>query len=781
MRTLMTLTVMTVGLAAVGCRSAITEPLDALGVARGPGLVVVEQGVARSSVVVNDVAEQSADERAAAAEFVRVVRKMTGVELVIDTSPRPGMSPIYIGRAADAVAPGLQAELVHPDPLALMNDRFVIEIGEGRAIIAGARGWATRIGVTQVLEDAGCRWYMAGEFFEVVPKQPSLRLARGRKVHTPEFEMRNFWYLDDVDRAHLKLTRHDEVLNHGHSWENWIGAERKARPELRGLVHGERKGPLEYTHPDVPDIFIKNILAHIEKTGTRTVSLSTDDGPVYSESAESSAWMMKEYANPSMAFPAIADGVLRLFNKVIPEVKAAHPETVFGFLVYGNTVTPPRYETVDPSIAIVGAPLAENPLVPMTSADPRRSFFRKNFETWMKLAQRGYMYDYDPSVVWLGVLSPQVELWRANVPYYKSIGLRGFNMESRFSAMAESGLNILVASRLFWDAEGDVDAILDEFCGTFYGPAAGSVRQWIDVTQKAILTPAAPVWGNEDHNIELVFTQRVMERARSAIRQAETNAADEPWRQRVRVVRLMHDQIEAYLAMKDALDGGDYLAAIDAVDRMRGYREELHAIDPKLADNKRWDMTMDNPPWVMGQRKHMVKWASLTGQAGDESTGTLIAMLPERWRFAFDPGNLGSTNHWELLESLPDEETIDIGQPWDYQGHAEPRTANGWYRTTIRVPAEFAGEAVRLHFSKLFGMKVTVWLDGQLIEHRDLPRYFWFDYNHSNEFDLTEVVTPGAAQTLTVRVFKEFDWGGPYGAVFLYSPKDAGTALEGAE
>ena len=93
----------------------------------------------------------------------------------------------------------------------------------------------------------------------------------------------------------------------------------------------------------------------------------------------------------------------------------------------------------------------------------------------------------------------------------------------------------------------------------------------------------------------------------------------------------------------------------------------------------------------------------------------------------------------------------------------------------------FAGEAVRLHFSKLFGMKVTVWLDGQLIEHRDLPRYFWFDYNHSNEFDLTEVVTPGAAQTLTVRVFKEFDWGGPYGAVFLYSPKDAGTALEGAE
>ena len=40
-RTLMTLTVMTVGLAAVGCRSAITEPLDALGVARGPGLVVV--------------------------------------------------------------------------------------------------------------------------------------------------------------------------------------------------------------------------------------------------------------------------------------------------------------------------------------------------------------------------------------------------------------------------------------------------------------------------------------------------------------------------------------------------------------------------------------------------------------------------------------------------------------------------------------------------------------------------------------------------------------------
>ena len=737
-------------------------------------VLLVDAGQARCSIVLP--AEPDKDEQAAADDFARIMKIMTGAELAIAAEPQEGLVPVYIGNAATVVLPKLAGRLAHPDPLALINDRFLVDVSSKRIVLAGARPWGTRLAVTQFFEDQGCRWYGGGAFFEAIPPKATLAVATGDTVHTPDFEMRDVWYVGDDDLAHLKLQRHDKVLNHGHAWQMWIGKERKARDELRGLVQGERKGPLEYAHPDVPDIFVSNIVAYIERTGYRTISLSTDDGPVYSESAESGEWLTKEVANPFMATPAIADGVLRLFNKVIPRVLEKYPETVFGFLVYANTMTPPRYETVHPSIAVVGAPLAENAMVPTTTeTDARRIHFRTCFENWMKLSPRGYVYEYEPFVIWHGVLCPRVELIRRNVPYYKSIGVRGMNLECRQQPFAESGLNIYVYSRLFWDTGADVDAILDEFCGTFYGPASEPMREWIRVTQNSILDAEAPIFGNEDHNIELIFTGDVMRQADRALDRAEKKAKEEPWKTRVQVARLIHEHTQAYLDSKDAMDRCRFKEAVAAIDRMFEIKGKLNAVDPALsapADaGKRWDFKTENPPWIRGLRKQAMLWAALAGDPVEgEAKGKVIQMLPEKWTFAFDSENLGGTQGWQAEKELPGQRTIDIGQPWDYQGCHEPRTANGWYRTEVKVPKGMAGKAVKLYFTRLYGMKVTVWLDGKLVEHRDLPRYFWYNYHHEQEFDLTEAIEPGKRQVLTVRVFKEFDWGGPYGGAFVYSP-----------
>ncbi len=718
------------------------------------------------------LAQAYSDEKAAADDFVRIVEKMTGARLELVTEAQQGLLPVYIGAAAIDLVPAYERMLKHPDRLTIVNDRFLLSVQVKGVALAGARPWATRLAVTQFFEDVGCRWYGGGKFFEVIPRKRVLRVAAKWKIYTPDFEMRDVWYVQDDDLAHLKLNRHDGVLHHGHSWHNWIGKERKERPELRGLVQGERKGPLEYTHPDVPGIFVRNILSYKERTGSRTVSLSTDDGPVYSQSKESAEWLLKEYANPFMATPAISDALMRLYEQVIPPVLEKYPDTVFGFLVYANTMTPPRYAKVHPALAIVGAPLAENALVPTTTKkDARRIHFRTCLENWMKLAKRGYIYEYDPFVIWHGVLCPRVELIRRNVPYYKSIGIRGMNIESRKAQFAESGLNILVYSRLFWDTSANVDAILNEFAATFYGPAAKPMREWIRVTQKSILRPAAPVFGNEDHNIELIFTPKVMAKAEKALKRAEAQVKTEPWETRVHVVRLIHDHLKAYLESKHAMDLGEFLRSAAAIDRMYKYKKQLHAIDPVLHDTERWDLKSEAPLWLRGLRKLAHRWASLSGELETGAEGRLVQILPQKWQFAFDPKNLGQTNGWAKAKKLPRSKRIDIGQPWDYQGYATPRTANGWYRTRIKVPVVFQGEPVRLLFTRLYGMKITIYLDGKFVEHRDLPRWFWYDYNHQREFDLTKVVTPGRRQTLTVRIFKEFDWGGPYGNVFLYSPK----------
>ena len=47
------------------------------------------------------------------------------------------------------------------------------------------------------------------------------------------------------------------------------------------------------------------------------------------------------------------------------------------------------------------------------------------------------------------------------------------------------------------------------------------------------------------------------------------------------------------------------------------------------------------------------------------------------------------------------------------------------------------------------------------------PSYFWFDYNHQHEYDLGDLVRPGARNTMAIRIFKSFDHAGSYDRVFL--------------
>jgi hypothetical protein len=47
------------------------------------------------------------------------------------------------------------------------------------------------------------------------------------------------------------------------------------------------------------------------------------------------------------------------------------------------------------------------------------------------------------------------------------------------------------------------------------------------------------------------------------------------------------------------------------------------------------------------------------------------------------------------------------------------------------------------------------------------PQYFWFDYNHQYEYDLGDLVRPGARNTMAIRIFKSVDNPGSYDRVFL--------------
>jgi alpha-glucuronidase len=46
-------------------------------------------------------------------------------------------------------------------------------------------------------------------------------------------------------------------------------------------------------------------------------------------------------------------------------------------------------------------------------------------------------------------------------------------------------MNLYVLSRLYWDADQDVDALLDDYCKNFFGPVATEMKAAIEFAERA--------------------------------------------------------------------------------------------------------------------------------------------------------------------------------------------------------------------------------------------------------------------------------------------------------
>ena len=92
-------------------------------------------------------------------------------------------------------------------------------------------------------------------------------------------------------------------------------------------------------------------------------------------------------------------------------------------------------------------------------------------------------------------------LWRPNMP--ESLGIPivyahqwaedfhrflpkmwGANVDALRGSWASAGLTQYVMAKLMWDPDRDVDAIIDDYCGTGFGAAATPIRQYFDTLEK---------------------------------------------------------------------------------------------------------------------------------------------------------------------------------------------------------------------------------------------------------------------------------------------------------
>ena len=168
-----------------------------LGSGAAAELVIVQDGQPRATIVVaKDAAEPIQKKlRTAAEELQTYVQKMSGAKLpIVDDSQNPAGALILVGRSrlSDSLGVAIPAGVTP----ARRDEGFVIVCRGDRLLLAGNNDGpyhGTEYAVYDFLRSLGVRWFMPGEFGEVVPQQKTIRVAEQRVLAKPDFAMRNWW------------------------------------------------------------------------------------------------------------------------------------------------------------------------------------------------------------------------------------------------------------------------------------------------------------------------------------------------------------------------------------------------------------------------------------------------------------------------------------------------------------------------------------------------------------------------------------------------------------
>jgi beta-glucuronidase len=135
--------------------------------------------------------------------------------------------------------------------------------------------------------------------------------------------------------------------------------------------------------------------------------------------------------------------------------------------------------------------------------------------------------------------------------------------------------------------------------------------------------------------------------------------------------------------------------------------------------------------------------------------------LDGRWRFAFDPGDVGTGDGW-MLAGFDDGrwQVAEVPLPWDlydtagfgsYDGSSYGtgtafRDGYAWYRVGFGAPGAWSGRFVKICFLGV-NYAASVYLNGALVaEHEGGHTPF--------AVDATPVIRPGAVNLLAVRVYR---------------------------
>ncbi len=354
-------------------------------------------------------------------------------------------------------------------------------------------------GVQALLGKLGVRWYMPGELGEVIPETKTVSLPETNEIVKPEFPVRIwYWYNYQAHPFQDVIWGKRVGMNSGFEQMGPMWG-----PHGLTLVHGSSK--MQKNHPEYYALLGGK--RDTEHRGYGTPCFTSDG--FYQETVKWLRFLFDEYDFPMVDIWPV-DGlalcqcegcggkpanelVWEFVDRVSRELYKTHPDHMITCGAYANYREAPT--TVDQFTPNVGLFIGHRERSRFDHP-PAWEAYQSNLDAWKAKLTSGKIIRGENnrlSIISAGInqengLEPLVSFpvihprnMAKDLRFLKGVSIGEFGEVSfekgTFRNPGIDHLTLYVQSRLLWDPDQDLDALLDDYYEKFYGPAAAQMKE----------------------------------------------------------------------------------------------------------------------------------------------------------------------------------------------------------------------------------------------------------------------------------------------------------------
>ena len=433
----------------------------------------------------------SESERWAASELQTWLKEISGATLpIVNIDPSYNGPQIILG--FNSVSKDKSGETAPID-----TDESYRYMNSGKDIlIFGGKRRGTMYGVMAFLEnELGCRWYTPGS--AVIPKRSEFTFTHFEHMEAPGIRVRNDFYFEAFDP--IWATRNKMNGSMGapkqpggiesywavHTFYPLMPPEEffEKHPEYYSELEGKRvhdHAQLCLSNPEVLKIITERIKKRMRESPEYLIyDVSQNDWYNACQCNQCQAIVKREGSESGI--------VIWFVNQVADAVKGEFPDKFIGTLAYQYTRKPPR--SIRPK---------ENVVVRFCSIEccfshdfkscPENQSFLKELNTWASLAPHLYIWDYVVNFSHYVMPYPNFNVLQSNIKTFRENNAIGIMEQAAYQSRGGefSELRAYLISKLLWNPDCNVDAVVNDFMYGYYGRSGKYVRQYFDLLQSQV-------------------------------------------------------------------------------------------------------------------------------------------------------------------------------------------------------------------------------------------------------------------------------------------------------